>query len=164
MHVGKIIISLQSTAVMSFTSTDLPAWLDQHSPSWNLFSHYPCITILCLPFGITLSTLLSLYSSTTHCLIFSYSSISSFSPLFCWLTLVFSLFFCCDRFPAAKFSVLKVLLYQLLPHIAWNSALYPLCYSVTCPPHVFRIIWYNKKDKSFLLFQFSLPRGSIPSV
>lgn len=112
MHTGKIIIvGLQSTAMMSFTSTDLPARLDQHSPGWTLFSHYLCITIS-LPLFWHQSFHVSFtlfYSSSLYHLLMLLSPLFQPSALLADLILPFLFMF---LFPAGFWGLRTISVFQ----------------------------------------------------
>ena len=77
----------------SYPQICLPGQISIHQA--ELFSLIISASLsLCLSFGITLSTSLSLYSSATLCIIFSCSFLPCFSPLLHWLTLFHPLFLC----------------------------------------------------------------------
>lgn len=131
-HSGPIIIiGLQTTAMMSFTSTDPPARLDQHSPGFTLFS------LLSLHHYLSASPLESLFPCFFFPLFFSSSLyhllMPPLSPLLCWLTLFYQLFLCSSSplafsrlrtisvFQADVLALLCLLLW-LVPLITGNSA------------------------------------------
>ncbi len=98
--------------MMSFTSTDLPARLDQHSPGWTLFSHYLCITIsLPLSFGVSLSTFLSLlfFNNSLYHLLMLFSPLFQPSALLADLILPFLFMF---LFPAGFWGLRTISVFQ----------------------------------------------------